>query len=285
MAILLKGKVVADQLREDTLKRVRALKEKSVSPKLCILRVGEDPGSISYEKSAVREMTRNEIEVQKEQFPEDVTLAEMLEQLEKWNTDPSCHGILLMQPLPKHLSVTALSQAVAPEKDIDGMSTLSLGGLMQKAQIGFEPSTPQAVMELLSYYNIPVKGKDVVVVGRSTVVGLPLTLLLLNQSATVTTCHSQTKDLKTHTRSADIVISATGVVGMITAEHVKEGAVVVDVGYGVDANGALCGDVLFDEVSEKAGFLTPVPGGVGGVTSAVLSSHVVEVAENMHTKG
>ena len=285
MTELLNGKKVAEHLRKETVRRVRNLKERAIFPKMVIVRVGDDSASVSYERSAMREMEKNEIQAEKETFPEDVSLNDVLESIQKWNVDDSCHGILVMQPLPMHLSIAEVAKTIDPEKDIDGMSLVNLGGLMQEEGDGFEPSTPQAVMELLSFYDISLKGKEVTIVGSSTVVGLPLSVLLTSKFATVTTCHIYTRNLKKHTQSADILISATGVTGLITADSVKEGAVVIDVGYGEVVNGSICGDVQFDEVKEKASFITPVPGGVGAITSVVLASHVVDVAEKISMRG
>lgn len=281
MTVLLDGKMVAKELRKRTSARVNKMTEQAVYPKLAIVRVGTDPSSISYERAAEKEMIHTGILVEKITFPEDVLLEEVLDCLRKLNEDASIHGILVMQPFPVHLSTYAVSKLIAPQKDIDGFSLQNLGSLMQPGTDSFFPSTPQAVMHLLDVYGVSLKGKEVTIIGSSAIVGKPLSLLMLDAAATVTVCHIYTENLKKHTESADIVVSATGAVGLISSEHIKKGAIVIDVGYGQDEQGRVSGDVQFDQVNGKAGFLTPVPGGIGAITSAILAEHVLHSAERM----
>lgn len=281
MTVLLDGKMIAKELRKRTSARVNKMTEQAVYPKLAIVRVGTDPSSISYERAAEKEMIHTGILVEKITFPEDVLLEEVLDCLRKLNEDASIHGILVMQPFPVHLSTYAVSKLIAPQKDIDGFSLQNLGSLMQPGTDSFFPSTPQAVMHLLDVYGVSLKGKEVTIIGSSAIVGKPLSLLMLDAAATVTVCHIYTENLKKHTESADIVVSATGAVGLISSEHIKKGAIVIDVGYGQDEQGRVSGDVQFDQVNGKAGFLTPVPGGIGAITSAILAEHVLHSAERM----
>lgn len=281
MTVLLDGKMIAKELRKRTSARVNKMTEQTVYPKLAIVRVGTDPSSISYERAAEKEMIHTGILVEKITFPEDVLLEEVLDCLRKLNEDASIHGILVMQPFPVHLSTYAVSKLIAPQKDIDGFSLQNLGSLMQPGTDSFFPSTPQAVMHLLDVYGVSLKGKEVTIIGSSAIVGKPLSLLMLDAAATVTVCHIYTENLKKHTESADIVVSATGAVGLISSEHIKKGAIVIDVGYGQDEQGRVSGDVQFDQVNGKAGFLTPVPGGIGAITSAILAEHVLHSAERM----
>ncbi|WP_028273672.1 bifunctional 5,10-methylenetetrahydrofolate dehydrogenase/5,10-methenyltetrahydrofolate cyclohydrolase [Atopococcus tabaci] len=280
----LRGKDVAKRLRTEAAETIEKLKENNVAPALAIVRVGDDESSVSYEKSATSTMKKAGIDVKAFHYPESITEDEVVKNFQAINGDPAIHGILVMQPLPKHLSRETIASFISPQKDIDGLASANLGELVQESEKGFAPSTPTAVIEMLEHYEIDVKGKDVCIVGSSPVVGKPLGLMLVNRGATVTLCHIYTKDVKKYSQDADIVISATGAVGLITADHVKEGAVVIDVGFGYDEEGKPAGDVRFEEVTQKAGALTPVPGGVGTVTTAVLAKQVAKAAKGLSEK-
>ena len=281
MAKLLLGKEVTAAMNEKLQARVAALKEKGVSPKLAIVRCGENPSDLSYEKGATARAELIGVEVQKFVLPEDVTKEALIAQIEAINADDSIHGCLMFRPLPKHLKADQdeICNHLAARKDVDCMTDLSNAGVFTGKKLGFAPCTPQACMEILDYYGIDCKGKNAVVIGRSLVVGKPAAMMLMAKNATVTVCHSKTQNLGELTRQADIVIVATGHRHTLTADMVKEGAVVIDVGMNRNELGKLCGDVDFDEVKEKASFITPVPGGVGPMTIAVLMSNAVTACE------
>lgn len=278
----LRGKPVAKALLEQTEKTVEDLKKIECYPTLAIVRVGHDESSVSYENAAIRTMQRVGIEVEPVVFEEQTESSQVLQTIESLNQNADIHGILVMQPLPGTLSRNDIARCINPEKDIDGLTPENLGRLVENDPIALFPSTPKAVMALLDYYDIEVEGKDVCVIGSSPVVGKPLTIMLLNQEATVANVHIKTKDVKQYTRRADIVISATGAVELVTADYIKEGAVVVDVGFGYK-DGKPVGDVKYDEVFEKASAVTPVPGGVGSITTAILAEQVAQAAWNQRS--
>lgn len=277
MVKVLQGKEVADKINRQTKQVVEELKSIHCLPTLAIVRVGADQSSIAYESAAIKAMNQVGIEVSSVVFPEETARGEILSAIDELNEDKSTHGILVMQPLPEGISRNDIAMRIDPEKDIDGLTPSNLGKLVENDLTGLWPSTPKAVMELLEYYEIELVGADVCVIGSSPVVGKPLAILMLNAKATVSNCHAQTKDLKMYTKQADIVISATGAVHLVTPDHIKEGAVVVDVGYG-HIDGKPCGDVQYDEVAKKASAITPVPGGIGTITTAVLAEQVVQAA-------
>ena len=281
MAKLLLGKEVTAAMNEKLQARVAALKEKGVSPKLAIVRCGENPSDLSYEKGATARAELIGVEVQKFVLPEDVSKEDLIAQIEAINADSSIHGCLMFRPLPKHLKADQdeICNHLAARKDVDCMTDLSNAGVFTGKKLGFAPCTPQACMEILDYYGIDCKGKNAVVIGRSNIVGKPAALLLLAKNATVTICHSKTKNLKEVCAAADILVAAVGREGFVTGDMVKPGAVVIDVGINRGTDGKLHGDVNFAEAAEKAAYITPVPGGVGTVTTSVLVSHVVEAAE------
>lgn len=277
MTKVLSGKEVADKINQQTQQVVEELKLIHHIPALAIVRVGEDPSSIAYETAAIKAMNQVGIEVESIVFPEDAPSEHILSAIDDLNENADTHGILVMQPLPESLSRNEVALRISPDKDIDGLTPSNLGKLVENDQTGLWPSTPKAVMELLAYYEIELAGADVCVIGSSPVVGKPLSILLLNAEATVANCHIKTKDLTQYTRQADIVISATGAPHLVSPEHVREGAVVIDVGYG-QVDGKTCGDVQYDAVAEKAAAITPVPGGIGTITTAVLAEQVVKAA-------
>lgn len=281
MAQLLKGKPAADALDVRTSEKVRALREKGCVPTLAIVRVGERQDDLSYERGATKRCSKNDVEVRKIVFPEDVSQAELVHTLRNLSEDPSVHGILLFRPLPKSLDENEACAAISPAKDVDGITAGSMAAVYSGTGDGFAPCTAQAVIEMLRYYGIEMEGKRATVVGRSLVIGKPVTMLLMAQNATVTVCHSRTADLPSVTREADIVIAALGRAQMLDGKYFHEGQSVIDVGINWDEREQkLVGDVKASDAGEIVENLSPVPGGVGSVTTAVLVSHVVQAAEH-----
>lgn len=275
----LKGRPVAKALLERTMNTVEDLKKIDCYPTLAIVRVGDDKSSISYENAAIKTMQQSGIAVEPVIFKETADAEEVLQSIEALNQKADIHGILVMQPLPDTLARNDIARCLNPNKDIDGLTPENLGRVVESDPTTLVPSTPKAVMALLEFYGIAVEGKDVCVIGSSPVVGKPLSIMLLNEEATVSNVHVKTKDIKQYTCQADIVISATGVVELVKAEHIKEGAIVIDVGFGYK-DGKPVGDVSYDDVYEKAGAITPVPGGVGSITTAILAEQVAQAAWN-----
>lgn len=278
MAEILEGRVVSKQINKETKEKVDALLDAGITPTLAIMRADQNPSSIQYGKSAARAMKKVGIETKHVAFPEGVSQEEFLASLDELNSDKGIHGILVMQPLPENIDLTTVAQHISPEKDIDGMHSLNLGKIMAGDSNAHLPSTVKAVMEMIRYYKIPVARQEVTVVGKSNTVGKPLSVLLLTQGATITNCHTATADLKMHTNYADILITATGQIDLITKDHVKPGAIVIDVGFNFE-NGKAYGDVAYEEVAEVASKITPVPGGVGSVTTAALARQVANATE------
>ena len=278
MAELLLGKEVNGALNRRISDDVLRLKEKGIVPTLAILRVGENPGDLAYERGAKKRCEALGVECTVITFDENVLQEELLSCIDRINRDDTIHGVLLLRPLPRHLDASVIENAVSAEKDVDCMTDLSISGVFSGRNIGYPPCTAQACIEILDHYGIDCTGKKAVVVGRSLVVGKPVSMMLLQKNATVTICHTRTKDLRSVTKDADILIVAAGKAGVIGAEHVREGQIVIDVGINTDEDGKLCGDVKFSEAEKIAGYITPVPGGVGSVTTSVLVRHVVDAA-------
>lgn len=276
MGELLKGKIVADAITLEVKSGVDELKAKNIHPKLMIVRAGERQDDLSYEKSAIKRMQSCGIECEVTALPTDISQEDFIERLKAVNDDDSVHGILLFRPLPKQIDENKVKYIISPEKDIDCFNPANVAKIEEGDKTGFAPCTPTAAMEILKYNNIPIKGKRAAVIGRSLVVGKPMALLLLGEDATVTICHSKTAELPKVAAEADILVAAIGKAKMITDDFVKEGAVVIDVGINVDPEGNLCGDVNTEKCKDKAGFITPVPAGVGSVTTAVLAKHVLK---------
>lgn len=272
------GKEVTKALNERIMGQVEECKSKGVDPTLCIIRVGENPSDISYEKGATKRCETLGVNCKKILLPEEVTQEEVLATIRKVNEDNTIHGVLLFRPLPKHLNQAEIENALVPEKDVDCMTDLSMSGVFTGKKIGFPPCTAQACIEILDHYGIDCTGKRAVVIGRSLVIGKPVAQMLLKKNATVTTCHTRTVDMPSVTKEADILVVAAGKAGVVDASYVKEGQIVIDVGINVNDEGKLCGDVCFDAVEPVVDKITPVPGGVGSVTTSVLLSHVVEAA-------
>ena len=280
MAEILKGAPVAEAMAERARADVAALAEKGVEPTLAILRVGERDDDLSYERGATKRCNAIGVKVKNVVLPADVDQETMMATIGELNEDAGVHGVLMFRPMPAQLDEAACCEALAAAKDVDAATTASLAGVFTGSGEGFAPCTAQACMEILSHYGIDPKGKRAAVIGRSLVIGKPVSMLLMAANATVTTCHTKTVDMPSVTREADIVIVAAGRMETIGAEYFKAGQTVIDVGIGWnEEKGKLCGDVKFDEVEPVVGAITPVPGGVGSVTTAVLVSHVVEAAK------
>lgn len=283
MTKILDGRAVAKQLNEETRETIAELEELNVTPTLAIMRADENPSSIQYEKSATRFMEKLGIQTKHVTFSDGVSQDEFLLELEKLNEDNEINGILIMQPLPKNIDLKVVADKIDSEKDIDGMSGANLGRIMLGEKNTLLPSTVKAVLEMIRYYDLPVESQEITVVGRSNTVGKPLSVILTTRGATVTTCHTRTQDLIKHTKNADILISAAGKIGLITEEHVKPGTIVIDVGFNFEGGKAF-GDVVYDEVAAHASKITPVPGGVGSVTTAALARQVADAAKWQQTK-
>lgn len=284
MAKQLLGKEVTAAMNEKIKANVAVLKEKGISPKLGIIRVGEREDDISYERGATKRCETLGVEFEKFLLPQDVTEEALLEVIEQVNKDDSIHGVLLFRPLPKHLNEEKIINALDFEKDVDGITDGSLAGVFAGKAQGFPPCTPQGCMEILDHYGIDCTGKKAVVVGRSLVVGKPAAMMLIKKNATVTVCHTKTKDMPSVVREADIVIVAAGRAGVVDGSYLRPGQVVIDVGINVNEEGKLCGDVKFDEADAIVDAITPVPGGAGSVTTSVLVGHVVEAAMRKYVK-
>ena len=283
MATLLKGKDVAQAINARSKKDVDALKDLGITPTLAILRVGNKDSDLSYEKGAIKRASEVGVEVKSIVLDEDIEYDTFYKTLNNLNNDDSIHGILMLRPLPDYLDNELARQSIKPEKDVDGCGNGSLSGVFTNTEYGFAPCTAQAAMEILDYYNIDVKGKNVVVIGRSLVVGKPLSMMLLNKHATVTICHTRTVDLPSISKKADIVVAAVGKLEMLNKDYFSNNQIVIDVGISWnDEKQKLCGDVLFDEVEPIVNSITPVPGGVGSVTTSVLINHVVEAAKRIN---
>ena len=279
MATILKGIEVANGMKESLTARVTALREKGKDPCLGIIRIGERPDDLSYERGAIKRCEGIGLSCKVFSFPESISNDDFTAELKKINSDSGIHGILVFRPMPKHIDEENVKALINPEKDMDCMSPVNIAKVFAGDATGYAPCTPSAVMETLRHFDIPLKGKRVTIVGRSMVVGKPLAMLLLKEHATVTICHTRTIDLEGECGKAEILIAAAGVPKMINAGFVSKGASVIDVGINVDADGNLCGDVDFDSVEPLAGSITPVPGGVGAVTTSVLAKHTIEACE------
>ncbi len=272
---ILDGKALSTQL-------IDSVKEKSaqLSPTLAVILVGENPASMAYVRNKRRACERAGIEYQEFNFSTDITQKELLDKVEELNQDDSINGMIVQLPLPDHIYVPEVIRAINPKKDVDGFHAYNLGKMFLSSEFeDLPPATPSGIVKLLDHYDIPIQGKEVVVVGHSNIVGKPISTMMLNRDATVTTCHIFTQDLATHTQRADILIVAVGKEKLITADMVKDGVVVVDVGMNRNSEGKLCGDVDFEEVSKKASYITPVPGGVGPMTVAALILNTVHATE------
>lgn len=292
MARLLTGKPVVEALNADTRARIHALAERGVAPKLVIVRCGEAPSDLAYERGAKARAEAVGVFAEVRALPEDVTAEALIGLLQEINADPAVHGALMLRPLPRHLRdrEQEICDTLIADKDVDGMTTLSAAGVYGgRFGMGFPPCTPQACIEMLDHYGVDLKGKRATVIGRSLVVGKPVAMLLMARNATVTVCHTKTRDVAAEARRADILVTAAGALGSLTADCVRPGQVVIDVSVNWDPQkpnargglGAMAGDAAFDAVSAVVDAITPVPGGVGAVTTGVLMRHVVEAAERL----
>lgn len=273
--IVLKGAEVSAKIKEQVLTALAGCEN---APKLMIVRVGEKPDDLSYERGALKKMAAFGLRAEVAAYPEDINDEDFKKEFARINEDSDVNGILLLRPLPKQISETDIEKMIDPAKDLDGISPMNIARVFAGDEGGFAPCTAEAVMEILKAANVDIRGKRTTVVGRSMVVGKPLSMLLLKEHATVTVCHTRTVDLPGVCRNAEILIAAAGRAGMIDESFVGKDAVVIDVGINVDADGRLCGDVDFEAIKDQAAMATPVPGGVGTVTTAVLAKHLMRAA-------
>ena len=281
MAKILDGKAVSAHVREQVKAEVEALQKQGISVGLAVIIVGDDPASRTYVNNKKKACAAAGIRSEEYALPAETTQEALLALVETLNKKPDVNGILCQLPLPAHLDEKAVIAAIAPEKDVDAFHAVNVGHIMI-GDYAFLPCTPAGIMEMLRYYDIGIAGKNCVVIGRSNIVGKPMAMLLLQQNGTVTICHSKTQDLAAHTRNADILVAAVGIPHFVTADMVKDGAVVIDVGMDRDENGKLCGDVDFGGVEPKASYITPVPGGVGPMTIATLLKNTVTAAKQQN---
>lgn len=281
---IIKGKPVADKISEELIKEVDLLVKEGINPKLTIVRVGARSDDLSYERGALKRCQNIGITTEVLELAEDITQEEYIDVLKRVNDDKNVNGILCFRPLPKHLNEEVIKYVIAPEKDVDCFSPINSAKVMEGDKSGFPPCTPTAVVEILKHYNVDLKGSKVTVLGRSMVVGKPVSMLLLSEHATVTMCHSKTKNLSSVAAEADVLIAAIGRAKMVDESFVKDGAVVIDVGINVDEEGNLCGDVDTNAVLNKVSMITPVPAGVGSVTTSILAKHVVKACKLQNNK-
>lgn len=279
--ITLKGADVSARIREEVQAALKKLD--GVVPRLAIVRVGENPDDISYERGATKRMDKFGLDVRSYVFPGDIRHEDFAAEFAKINQDPENTGILLLRPLPKQIREKDIEKLMDPDKDLDGICPVNIARVFAGDESGFAPCTAEAVVEVLRANRIPISGKRVTIVGRSMVVGKPLAMLMLKEHATVTVCHTRTQDLKGACRNGEILVAAAGRAKMLDREYVGKDAIVLDVGINVDEDGKLCGDVDFDSIQDTASMATPVPGGVGAVTTAVLAKHLVQAALRKYT--
>lgn len=278
MAKIIDGKALAKTIRGNLKSEVEDLKKNGIQPKLAVIMVGEDKASKIYVKNKSKACEELGIEYEEYLLKEETTMEKLLNLIHKLNNDDKIHGILLQSPLPKHLNIDEAFREISPDKDVDGFNPVNVGKLCLN-QDGFVSCTPNGVVKMLEEYNIPTEGANTVIIGRSNIVGKPLVQCLLNKNATVTVCHSKTKDIEKITQKADIVIAALGKPNFVKGDMVKEGSVIIDVGINRLDNGKIVGDIDFENVEKKASYITPVPGGVGPMTVAMLMSNVVKAAK------
>ena len=278
MAEIIDGKELAKKVRKELKKEVDQLKENGIKPKLAVIMVGNDPGSTVYVRNKSKACEKVGIEFEEFLFEETITEESLLELIDKLNQDDSVHGILLQCPVPKHIDVNKAFRAISPNKDVDGFNPINVGNLTIGVD-AFISCTPYGVVKMLEEYNIKTEGKNAVILGRSNIVGKPMIQCMLNKNSTVTVCHSRTKDIGEVIKRADIVIAAIGKPKFVKADMIKDGAVVIDVGINRLEDGTICGDVDYETIKEKASFITPVPGGVGPMTIAMLLNNVVKAAK------
>lgn len=279
MAKILSGKDVSEKITKKIMEDVNMLKENMIFPTLAVVRVGNREDDIAYENSAVKKCDTLGVNTIKFSFPEKIDENLLIESIKGINENKNIHGVLLFRPLPKHINDRKVRETLLPEKDVDGITDISMAGVYSDSGMGFPPCTPRSCMEILDYYNIELTGKNVVVVGRSLVVGKPAAMMAMKKNATVTICHTKTANLHEITKKADILIAAAGIAKSVGPDFVNENQIIIDVGINFTDEGIMCGDVDFEKVNNLVGALTPVPGGVGTVTTAVLVMQVVEAAK------
>lgn len=279
MAELLKGLEVTRAMKEKMSLEVEQLNSRGITPTLGIIRVGSRPDDLSYEKGAIKRCESTGVKVKVFELDENISQEDFISKVKEINNSRDIHGILIFRPLPDHLNEEEVKFLISPEKDIDCMNPINIAKVFAGDESGFAPCTPEAVIEILDHYNIPVQGKNVVIIGRSMVVGKPLSMMLLKRNATVTICHTKTKNIKDIAKNAEILIAAAGKAKMVTKDYISPGTIVIDVGINVDETGSLCGDVDLKDVSDLVDKITPVPGGVGTVTTSVLVKHVIRAAQ------
>lgn len=279
------GKDVVDALNEKLHQTVSELKEAGVHPTIGILRVAEDPSAVAYEKGATKRAEKIGINVKSISLPQETGEADVLAMIEMLNVDDAVHGVLIFSPLPEHIDEKRVREMLTPEKDVDGITSGSMAGVYMGEKRGYPPCTAQACMEMLDYYGVDPEGKRVAVIGRSLVVGRPVSMMLMKANATVTICHTKTKNMWEVARRADILVVAAGKAKAIGEAYFREDQIVIDVGINMDEDGTMCGDTDFDAAMGKVAAITPVPGGVGSVTTSILMKHVVEAALRKKDKG
>ncbi len=280
---ILDGRKVSGEILSELAQEVSDLSVKGISPKLAVILVGKDPASLSYIRQKQKACVKAGVAWEQFDYEVDVTTEQLIERIEELNEDVTVHGILVQLPVPKQVDVPKVLKAIKPSKDADGFTAYNIGKMfLSKDFEDLAPCTPMGVIKLLDYYGIEIEGKEVVVVGHSNIVGKPLATMLLNRNATVTVCHIHTKDLSAHTKRADILCVGVGKAGLITADMVKDDVVVVDIGVNKLENGNLVGDTDFEEISKKASYITPVPGGVGPMTVACLLVNTVHAAKRIN---
>lgn len=276
---IIKGKPVADRITENLIKETKKLKELDIVPKLAIVRIGENPDDMSYERGAMNRCAKIGIDVQNIILQGDVSEGEYIEAIKNLNEDKNINGILCLRPLPKNINENKVKSIIDAEKDVDCFNPINSAKLFEGEKDGYAPCTPEAVMKILNHYEVDLSGKKVVVLGRSLIVGKPVSMMLMGENATVTICHSKTENLAEEAKKADVLVAAIGRAKMVDKSYIKEGATVIDVGINVDESGNLCGDVDTESAIGIAKMITPVPAGVGSVTTSVLAEHVIKACK------
>ena len=279
MAILLDGKKVSTQMQAHIRERVERGFTPDTAPRLCVILVGENPASAAYVRTKCRMAEKLGFRHELYHFSEDVASSEVEATIDRLNADPTCDALFVQLPLPRHLDSVALPNRVRPDKDADGLTRAAMGALLLGETDGFQPCTPRGIMQLIRAYDLSVDGLDAVVIGRSNIVGKPMSVLLTRNNATVTTCHTRTRDLEAHVRRADLLVVAAGSPGLVKGEWIKPGAIVIDAGFTKTPDGTIYGDVEFEAAEKRAGYITPVPGGVGPMTVITLMLQTLESAE------
>lgn len=276
---IIKGKPVADRITENLIEETKKLKELDIVPKLAIVRIGENPDDMSYERGAMNRCAKIGIDVQNIVLQGDVSEGEYIEVIKNLNDDKNINGILCLRPLPKNINENKVKSIIDAKKDVDCFNPINSAKLFEGEKDGYAPCTPEAVMKILNHYEVDLSGKKVVVLGRSLIVGKPVSIMLMGENATVTICHSKTENLAEEAKNADVLVAAIGRAKMVDKSYIKEGATVIDVGINVDESGNLCGDVDTESAIGIAKMITPVPAGVGSVTTSVLAEHVIKACK------